>query len=243
VSCPHIDPTVFSWYKRVLPGCRLYLVLTYCDSWPGCVCIVRSDFYLPVEMVGFSAAAGDGRVMLNWATASETNTSRFMITRAESPDGMYAPVHYEAAMGNSSARHDYVWVDEGVENNRTYYYKLHVQDQDGSYHYYNVDGNVVVASATPRTGAELPFEFALYQNYPNPFNPQTTFSFTIPAADHVTLKVFDMLGREVATVVDENLAANHYTFNWSADGLPTGVYLYTLKSGNHTATNKLLYLK
>lgn len=240
-SCPPLDWSKFAWFKRVRSDCRLYLTMTYCISNPGCVCIWRSDFYLPAEMGGFSATGGAGQVRVNWSTLSETGTERFIVTRSAHRDGLYATVYSTEAAGTSSDRHHYAWVDTDVANGATYYYKLHTRGLDGSLNVYAIDGQTVIASATP--GAELPSDYSLSQNFPNPFNSATTFNFTIPVAGHVTLKVYDLLGREVAAVIDRNLAADSYAINWSAEGLATGVYMYTLTSGSFTKSMKMLYLK
>jgi hypothetical protein len=239
--CARVDPRVFSWFKRVFPNCRLYLTLTYCIADPGCVCIWRSDFYLPVEILGFSRMVGDGRVTLNWQTGSETGQNTFIVTRCEQRDGIYETVHAEDGVGGATG-YNYGWTDLQVVNGRTYYYKLHVMDADGQ-HVYNVNGVPVILEATPRAGGEVPSAYSLWQNYPNPFNSQTNFTFAVPEAGHVTLKVFDLLGRGVATVVDRDLTADAYTVSWSADGLPAGVYMYTLTSGEFSQTKKMLYLK
>jgi hypothetical protein len=238
-DCAPVDSLLFSWRKRVFPGCILYLSLTYCGEGPGCVCIWRSDFFLPVDMTGFAAVAGDDRVTVNWSTASESQLNEFRVTRSDRPDDGYGQVCTVSATNDASG-HRYTWVDNNVVNGRTYYYKLHIVDANGA-HVYN-DGNAaVIASATPSAG--LATEYALSQNYPNPFNSQTSFSFSMAAADHVTLKVFDLLGREVATVVDKKMEAGRHSVNWSAEGLATGVYVYTLSTGGFSDTKKLLFLK
>jgi hypothetical protein len=243
--CPRIDWNVFRWYKRVLPNCRLYLTMTYCDAAPGCVCIWRSDFWLPVEMIpgSFVATPGNGQVRLSWATASESNTQRFIITRSDTRNGVPHTVGNVTAAGSSSTRHDYAFTDRDVQNGRTYYYRLHVMDANGTHVYGDADGAYVCA-ATPNAGSSsVPTEFSLAQNWPNPFNSQTNFTFAIPTDARATLRVYDLMGREVATVVDRHLVANTYTMSWSADGLPAGVYMYKLTAGPYSATDKLLYLK
>ena len=85
--------------------------------------------------------------------------------------------------------------------------------------------------------------YYLYQNFPNPFNPSTTIKFTIAARSHVTLKVFDVLGREVETLVDEVKEAGQYTVKFNGKDLPSGMYLYTLSAGNFSKTNKMLLIK
>ncbi len=89
----------------------------------------------------------------------------------------------------------------------------------------------------------LPEQFVLSQNYPNPFNPVTTISFSIPHSSFVTLKVFDVLGREVATLVEEPMVPGNYTARFDAGDLASGVYLYRLTSGSNSETRKLLLMK
>lgn len=89
----------------------------------------------------------------------------------------------------------------------------------------------------------IPNEFSLAQNYPNPFNPSTTISFTIPQSEFVTLKVYDILGREVATLVNENLTAGNHTYNFDASKLTSGVYFYKLQTGKFSETKKMILMK
>jgi beta-glucanase (GH16 family) len=89
----------------------------------------------------------------------------------------------------------------------------------------------------------IPDHFALSQNYPNPFNPSTTISFDLPKKSFVSLKVFDMIGREIATIVSEDMSTGSYTKKWNTNGLPSGVYFYQLQAGSFTETKKLQLLK
>lgn len=90
---------------------------------------------------------------------------------------------------------------------------------------------------------ELPLTFAVHQNYPNPFNPTTTISFSLPSKLFVRLKVFDALGREVSTLLSEELSAGTYSRQWNAEGLASGVYFYRMQAGNFVETRKLLLLR
>jgi len=89
----------------------------------------------------------------------------------------------------------------------------------------------------------LPANFVLNQNYPNPFNPTTTISFSLPSKSFAKLKVFDVLGREVAALLSEELAAGTYSKQWDASGLPSGVYFYRIQAGSFIETRKLILLK
>jgi hypothetical protein len=88
-----------------------------------------------------------------------------------------------------------------------------------------------------------PSNYSLDQNYPNPFNPSTTINFTIPNSNFVTLKVYNILGSEVATLVNDNLSAGLYRFNFDAQNLASGVYLYELNAGNFREVKKMNLLK
>ena len=89
----------------------------------------------------------------------------------------------------------------------------------------------------------LPTEFALLQNYPNPFNPSTMISYQLPVNEHVTLTMYDVLGREVATLVNERKASGNYTVEWNAAGFSSGIYIYRLKAGSFVDVKKMLLLK
>jgi hypothetical protein len=93
------------------------------------------------------------------------------------------------------------------------------------------------------TNDGVPKEYLLNQNFPNPFNPSTSISFSIPTRSFVSLKVFDLIGREVTTVVSEEMSAGSYIKQWNAQNLPSGVYFYRLQTGAFTQTKKLLLLK
>ncbi|MDP2039232.1 MAG: T9SS type A sorting domain-containing protein, partial [Ignavibacteria bacterium] len=90
---------------------------------------------------------------------------------------------------------------------------------------------------------KIPAEFELLQNYPNPFNPETTIGYQLPKAEHVTLKVYDVLGREVVTLVNEFKQAGNYVATLHATSLPSGVYLCRLSVGKFVQTKKMVLLK
>jgi aminopeptidase N len=97
-----------------------------------------------------------------------------------------------------------------------------------------------VVAVNEKPSQTLPDRFALEQNYPNPFNPSTRISFTIPHSSFVILKVFDVLGREVATLVNEEMRPGYYQVDWDANDVPSGVYFYRLSAGSFTQTMKAL---
>ena len=89
----------------------------------------------------------------------------------------------------------------------------------------------------------LPGHFALEQNYPNPFNPSTMISFSLPTKSFVTLKVFDVIGREVTTLASEEKNAGTHQLQWNASSMPSGIYFYRLQAGSFTETKRLIVLK
>ncbi|MBX2990980.1 MAG: T9SS type A sorting domain-containing protein [Bacteroidetes bacterium] len=97
--------------------------------------------------------------------------------------------------------------------------------------------------STPSTENGVPSEFFLAQNYPNPFNPTTTITYKLPTAAGVTLTVYDMLGREVATLVDEVKTAGEYAVQFNTSGLASGVYFYRLSIPGSVATRKMMVVK
>ena len=94
-----------------------------------------------------------------------------------------------------------------------------------------------------RPGVVLPTQFALAQNFPNPFNPSTTIRFAMPSAGFVTLKVFDVLGREIATLIRERVAAGEYSVPWNAVSCASGVYYYKLETANAVLVKKMILLR
>ncbi len=103
--------------------------------------------------------------------------------------------------------------------------------------------NVALIVALEPIAAEIPTEFSLHQSYPNPFNPSTTITFSVPITGHVVIKVYDVLGREITTLVDEIVAAGTFETQFDAGDLPSGAYLYRMESGNFHATKSTILVK
>jgi len=112
------------------------------------------------------------------------------------------------------------------------------QDYGGGVSVYNPNGVTDLEKLV-----QLPLDYRLYQNYPNPFNPFTVIRYQLPMNKHVTLKVYDVLGREVKTLVSEDQTKGSHEVHFNASGLPTGVYLYRLQAGTYHDTQKMIFLK
>jgi hypothetical protein len=104
-------------------------------------------------------------------------------------------------------------------------------------------GKSLVMQKTISLTVAVPTKYELGQNYPNPFNPSTTIHYQVPADGFITLKVFDLLGREVATLVNEEQKADYYKVTFDASRLASGVYFYRLQAGEFTAAKRLMVLK
>lgn len=117
----------------------------------------------------------------------------------------------------------------------------------GMYYYcmgIRVDGKTYgTVTGVPSARNPIPHSFGLFHNYPNPFNPTTEIEFTIPTTTYTTLRIFDLLGREVSTLVAGVLKEGRYSHTWNASPFPSGVYICVLRSGKLYETNKLLLLK
>jgi len=96
---------------------------------------------------------------------------------------------------------------------------------------------------TVMEGVGLPNNFSLEVNYPNPANPSTQITYTLPKATNVTLKIYDLLGREVALLVDERKLAGEHTVSWNAEGVPSGVYFYRIVAGDFIETKKMVLIR
>ena len=99
------------------------------------------------------------------------------------------------------------------------------------------------ATTSVRENSYQPKSFSLSQNYPNPFNPLTIFNFQLPISSDVTLKVYNIFGSEVATIVNEHLQAGNYAREWNAENFPSGMYFYRMTAGKYSETKRLLLLK
>ncbi len=135
---------------------------------------------------------------------------------------------------------DCVFVDSTVYPGR-WFYRLVQIDLDGTRR--PIDFAIEVNVGTTGVEPEAPVSFSLHQNYPNPFNPTTRIEYAIPQTSHVSLKVFDMLGREVAPLVDEVQDLGFKSVEFNASGLASGVYFYRLTAGSFVETRKLMVIR
>lgn len=196
-----------------------------------------SDVALPVELVSFTGQYVQGRVELQWKTASETNNEGFFVER-RSGDAAWQTLGFVRGKGTTTEAQTYRFIDETAIG--TVRYRLKQVDFDGRFEF----------SPTIEVLAGDLTRYQLAQNYPNPFNPATTISYQLPVASDVQLEIFDILGKKVATLVSGRQEAGRYTYTWNASTVSSGVYFYRLQARNAingasscVETKKMLYLK
>ena len=190
-------------------------------------------WWVPVELVSFTTNVHSGEVILNWSTATETNNSGFEIQKKKLGVGSqelreWNAIGFVLGFGTTTEPKSYSFADEDVTTG-IYKYRLKQIDFDGSFEYSNEIE--VTVDFTPK-------EFVLHQNYPNPFNPTTIIKFEIPNVGTIrqvvftTLKVYDILGNEVATLVNEEKQPGVYETEFNASELTSGIYFYMLQQEN-----------
>jgi len=181
---------------------------------------------IPVELTSFTANVNhSGQVELNWSTATETNNQLFEIER-RTEGGQFSTIGYVEGHGTTTEPQNYTYTDVAVSTG-IYFYRLKQIDFLGTYEYFDeieVDVNG-------------PSSFDLAQNYPNPFNPSTKINFSLAVDSKVNLKVFDVLGQEVANLISSNLVAGSHNVDFNASGLNSGVYFYRIDATGIDGTN------
>ncbi len=186
---------------------------------------------LPVEFVSFTASVSGTVVNLNWKTATEINNSGFEVERQI--NDKWSRVGFVEGHGTTTEPQSYSFTDN-IQNvaAEKIYYRLKQVDFNGTFEYSDVIEVDVV-----------PVEFALNQNYPNPFNPATKITYTLAQKSLVTLKVYDAIGNEVATLVNKQQEPGNYEIQFDASNLTSGVYYYRMNAGEFTAVKKMLLIK
>ncbi len=213
---------------------------------------------LPVELSSFTGSVNDNSVILKWRTATEINNFGFEIERAfhfppfdkgGTKGGLesgWEKIGFVQGHGNSNSPIEYFLIDDNLKAAGNYSYRLKQIDNDGTFKYSDKVSITFI----------FPEQFVLMQNYPNPFNPATKIKYRIPLSPpllkgesgeatgvFITLKVYDILGNEIATLVNELKPAGIYEAEFDASLLPTGVYFYKLEAESFISTKKMLFLK
>jgi len=186
---------------------------------------------VPVELTLFTATVIENSVTLNWMTATELNNQGFEIEKQVG--NQWEKIGYVPGFGTTTEPKSYSFSDNNITTG-TYFYRLKQIDYDGSYEYSNKVE--VVVDLTPT-------EFALYQNYPNPFNPATTIKYGVPVTGNVKLAVYNLIGEEMAVLINGEVEAGIHEVTFKVSSLPSGMYLYKLQSDNLVEVKKMILIK
>lgn len=192
---------------------------------------------LPVTLMNFTHKVNGSNVNLSWATSAETNNKGFEIERKNVSEGTWKTIGFVEGAGNSNTERRYSYDDKKL-NTGKYQYRMKQVDYNGNFSYKNLNSEITMG---------LPKKFNLSQNYPNPFNPSTKIDYELPADSKVKVIIYDALGREVRTLVNENQKAGIYTIDFNAKDLSSGFYFYRLitnSEGNELIiTKKMTFIK
>ncbi len=184
---------------------------------------------VPVELASFAVTTDENKVTLTWKTSTETNNSGFEVQRKNID---WERIGFVEGHGTTTEENNYSFADKNLSAGK-YQYRLKQIDFDGSFEFSNI-AEVEIFT---------PIQFSLEQNYPNPFNPTTTIQYSIPENGNVKLEVYNSIGEEVATLLNETKQAGNYDVSFNASSLPSGIYFYTLTSGEFRETKKMLLIK
>jgi hypothetical protein len=191
---------------------------------------------VPVELKTFNYKIENGKVILNWSTATELNNYGFEIERSEQ-NREWCTIGFIEGNGTTTETKNYLYTDDlfGV-NTEKIFYRLKQIDFNGTFSYSDeIEVNI------------LPKEFKLYQNYPNPFNSSTVISYQLPVSSKITLKIYDVLGNLMVTLIDEEKQPGKYEVDFNTSNikqlLSSGIYFYTLSADGFMSTKKMILLK
>ncbi len=179
--------------------------------------------------------------IMSWYSITASSAKDYELQYATSPD-FSDGVTIENLSSTSYELH-------GLINGNHYYWRVRGKTQENEYSAYSTTASFVFNGVTGSDDSEVtPLEFKVEQNYPNPFNPSTTIKFSIPEASYVSLKIYDMLGREVKTLLNSDVNPGNYSVQWFGDNnygkqVASGTYIYRVVSGSNFQSMKMLFLK
>jgi hypothetical protein len=204
------------------------------------VCLFVTPFQARSQSCDTAMALPNGHVLIRWCCPAIPTINLFgtSVQRRNELDPNFWEIPQSTCICPASAPCSIVdtTVSSGV-----WYYRIREIDLDGTVAF-RQPMRVEIANLTSVQEA-MPMQFSLGQNYPNPFNPTTVIPFTLSQPSRATLKVFSILGEQIAILIDEQLAGGSHTFTWDGSSVSGGVYYYRLQSNGRTETKKLILLK
>ncbi len=232
--------TSINWYN----GKPNYYILDAADidrtGWELEIPEMLSDETPPIRISSFTATVNNGAVTLNWKAENEVDNLGFEVFRSQDQNGGFNLLSgFQAnpllkSKGNSTSENKYYYKDETVEIRKSYYYKI------ADLNYAGLKSFHEIISVTIRP--EL-LSYFLEQNYPNPFNARSKIVFYLPVAEKVSLKVYDLNGKEIVTLVNEQRSAGRNQINFNASFLASGTYFYRIKTDKFSKVKRMILIK
>ena len=191
---------------------------------------------LPVELTNFTSNVENDKVNLKWQTETESNNYGFEVERSPSStiprQDVWKKIGFVKGSGNSNSLKNYSFMDSNPVGGSNFSYRIKQIDNDGSFKY----SKVLSVKVTPS-------QFSLDQNYPNPFNPTTTIKYSLPTRDRIEIKLYNITGKEVASLVDKVQEAGIYSVQFNGSNFASGVYFYRLTTSKSSLIKKMILLK
>jgi hypothetical protein len=214
--------STYQWYVEVEDGS---------STTTGPVWSFSTDAGLPVELSSFTAQAMGTDILLKWRTETEVNNYGFDILRRAQNDE-WVTIGFIDGNGSTNSPKEYSYIDQSPTRGKQFSYRLKQIDNDGQFEF----SKIIEVSLTANN-------FTLYQNYPNPFNPTTTIKYQIPESRFVTLKIYNLLGEELLTLLSEEIPIGSYEVKFDGTSLPSGAYFYRLQAGDFLETKMMVLMK
>ena len=194
------------------------------------------DNIAPGAPEGLMAMVLEDGIELSWSPSIDDDFQYFLLEKS-TDESFSASTAYELV--------DTTFMDVEYEMNQTYYYRVTAFDHAGNQSDFS---DVVEAALLSAMEDLVPAEFALHQNYPNPFNPTTQIKFDLAEDGLVTIKIYDVMGRQLKTLVNSVKTAGYHSIRWDAtndlgEGVSAGMYIYMIQAGDFVSTRKMVLLK
>jgi len=222
-----------SWMDVVVGDPKYRLINTRIVDTTTATDTTTSSHPLPVELTSFNARIAGSMVSLTWATATEKNNYGFDVERRYT-NGTWKKIGFIAGAGTVNTPQAYSYTDKSPMAGSVAY-RLKQVDRDGAFEY-----SKEVCATVARTGLA---SSKLLGNYPNPFNPQTMIRFQLFQREQVSVKVFNMLGQEVATLMNQEMQEGEYEVPFNGSTLASGMYITELRAGGVVSIHKILLTK
>lgn len=202
-----------------LNGVALNAAKYYGGSFDGFATYLIIETPLHISFLSFTSNVIKNNVELKWTTERETNNRGFSVERSNTSDSTnWSGIAFVNGNGTTNQPENYTYTDRKL-NTGKYNYRLKQIDFNGSYNYHNLSNEVEIG---------IPSKFSLSENYPNPFNPMTKIDYELPVDGKVSIVIFDITGREIATLVKDKKKAGYYTLEFDGSSIASGMYFYRI---------------